>query len=111
MYGDGSTKRDYTYITDIVDGIWRAAERCSSYHIYNLGESKTIELRELINLIQKTLGIEAKIERLPLQPGDVPITFADITRARRELGYNPQVTISTGIQGFVEWFKDVHKLK
>ncbi len=111
MYGDGTSKRDYTFITDIIDGISRALERCTSYHIYNLGESKTIELRELIKLIQKDLGIEAKIERLPLQLGDVPITFADISCARAELGYNPQVTIETGIQRFIEWFKDVHKLK
>lgn len=111
MYGDGSTKRDYTYITDIVDGIWRALENCSAYHIYNLGESRTIELSHLVDLIQNNLGMEAKIEKLPLQPGDVPITYADISRARKELGYNPQVTISEGIQRFVEWFKNVHKLK
>jgi len=111
MYGDGTTKRDYTYITDIVDGIWRALENCSSYHLYNLGDSQTVELRELIHLIQRNLGIEAKIERLPLQPGDVPMTFADISRARKELGYEPQITIATGIQKFVEWFKDVHQLK
>lgn len=111
MYGDGTSKRDYTYITDIIDGIWLALENCASYHIYNLGESKTIELRELVNLIQKNLGIEAKIEKLPIQPGDVPITYADISRANRELGYNPQVTIAAGIEKFVDWYKDVHKLK
>lgn len=111
MYGDGASKRDYTYITDIVDGVWRALENCAAYHLYNLGESRTVELRHLINLIQEYWGIEAKIERLPLQPGDVPITFADISRARRELGYNPQVTISDGIRQFVDWFKDVHTLK
>jgi UDP-glucuronate 4-epimerase len=111
MYGDGTSKRDYTFVTDIIDGIWRALENCASYHIYNLGESKTIELRELINLIQKNLQIEAKIEKLPIQPGDVPVTYADISRARRELGYDPHVTIASGVEKFVEWYKSVHKLK
>lgn len=111
MYGDGSSKRDYTFVTDIIDGIWRALENCTSYHIYNLGESKTIELRGMIDLIQKNLGIEAKIEKLPMQPGDVPITYADISRAGRELGYNPHVTIASGIEKFVEWYKNVHKLE
>jgi len=110
MYGNGTSQRDYTYITDIIDGIWRTLENCNSYHIYNLGESKTIELHELIDLIQKNLGIEARIEKLPKQPGDVPITFADISRARRELGYHPQVTIASGIERFVEWYKHVHQL-
>ena len=110
MYGDGTTKRDYTYFSDIVDGIWRALEHCNGYHIYNLGESQTVELRQLIELIQQHLGIDAKIEKLPMQPGDVPITFADISRARRELGYNPQVSIPEGTRRFVEWFKDLHQL-
>ncbi len=111
MYGDGTTKRDYTFMTDIIDGIYRALENCSSYHIYNLGESRTIELRRLIELIAKNLGMEARIERLPMQPGDVPITYADISRAQRELGYQPRTDIEQGVRLFVEWFKEVHHLK
>lgn len=111
MFGDGTTKRDYTYVADIIDGICRALERCSGYHIYNLGESQTIALHQLITLIAKNLGTEARIERLPLQPGDVPITYADVSRAQRELGYQPRVNIETGVYHFVEWFKEVHRLR
>jgi UDP-glucuronate 4-epimerase len=111
MFGDGTTKRDYTFITDIIDGICRALQHCSSYHIYNLGESRTIELRRLIELIAKNLGVEARIERLPVQPGDVPITYADVTRAQRELGYQPRTDIESGVRLFIEWFKEIHHLK
>jgi UDP-glucuronate 4-epimerase len=111
MYGDGTTKRDYTFCADIVDGIYRAVEHCAGYHIYNLGESRTVELRTLIDLIAKNLDKEARIERLPMQPGDVPITYADISRAQRELGYRPQVDIEQGVRKFVEWFKEVHHLR
>jgi len=111
MFGDGTTKRDYTYFSDIVEGIYRALEHCSSYHIYNLGESRTVELRQLIELIAKNLGKEAKIERLPIQPGDVPITYADVSRAQREIGYQPRVNIEQGVQQFVAWFKEMHQLK
>jgi UDP-glucuronate 4-epimerase len=111
MFGDGTTKRDYTYISDIVNGIYRALERCTSYHLYNLGESQTIELRRLIDLIAKNLGREARIERLPMQPGDVPMTYADVSRARRELGYEPRVNVEEGVRNFVEWFKEVHHLR
>lgn len=111
MFGDGTTKRDYTYVADIIDGVCRALAHCAGYHIYNLGESQTIELHQLIALIAKNLGKEARIERLPLQPGDVPITYADVTRAQRELGYQPRVNIETGVYHFVEWFKEVHHLR
>lgn len=111
MFGDGTTKRDYTFSTDIVDGICRALDHCSHYHLYNLGESRTIELRRLIELIAQNLGMEARIERLPLQPGDVPITYAEVSRAQRELGYQPRTDIEQGIQLFVKWFKEVHHLK
>lgn len=106
MFGDGRSRRDYTYISDIVDGICRAFENCSSYHIYNLGESKTIELRKLIDLIGRHLGIEPDIEPLPEQPGDVPITYADISRAQAEIGYHPKVEVEQGIEKFIGWYKD-----
>lgn len=105
MYGDGTSRRDFTFIADIVDGIEKSLHACSAYHIYNLGESRTIDLRSLINLIQECVGKKALIEQLPLQPGDVPITYADISKARREIGYDPQVDIAEGVQRFVEWYK------
>jgi len=110
MFGDGTTKRDYTFITDIIDGIDRALARCSSYHIYNLGEARTIELRSLIELIAQKLGKAARVERLPTQLGDVPLTCADVSRAQRELGYQPRVNIEEGIHRFVEWYKEIHNL-
>jgi len=108
MFGEGHSKRDYTYITDIIDGICKSIEHCKDYHIYNLGESKTIELRELIELIANCLGKEPRIQILPVQPGDVPITFADISKAKREIGYQPKVDIEQGIENFVKWYKKNH---
>lgn len=106
VFGDGTTRRDYTYIGDITDGISRSLARCSGYHIYNLGESKTWALKELLEVMQQKLDRKANIQHLPMQPGDVPITYADISKARAELGYNPQVDIEEGITRFVEWFKE-----
>ncbi len=105
VFGDGSSRRDYTYISDIIDGIDKSLEHCQGYHIYNLGESKTITLSELIALIEEKLGKEAIIDRRPMQPGDVPITYADVSRAREEIGYAPQVNMAEGIGEFVRWFK------
>lgn len=106
VYGDGTTRRDYTYIGDITDGISRSLTRCSGYHIYNLGESKTWALKELLEVMQQKLDRKANIQYLPMQPGDVPITYADISKARAELGYNPRVDIEEGVTRFVEWFKE-----
>jgi len=106
VFGDGTTRRDYTYIDDIIAGVRAAIDyESSDYEVINLGESRTVELRELIELLEKTLGIEAKIDRQPLQPGDVPQTFADVTKARRLLAYNPQTQIEDGIKKFVDWFR------
>jgi len=105
LFGDGKSRRDYTYISDIIHGIEKAIQKCRGYQVYNLGESKTIELQHLIELLEKASGMTAKIQSLPNQPGDVPITYADITRARTELGYNPKVPIEQGIPKFVEWYK------
>jgi len=106
VFGDGTTRRDYTYIDDIIAGVRAAMEYDKTdYEVINLGESRTVELRELIAVLENELGIRATIERLPPQPGDVPQTFADITKARHLLGYNPQVEIESGIKSFVEWFK------
>ncbi len=106
VFGDGTTRRDYTYIDDVIAGVRAAIDyEASDYEVINLGESRTVELRELISLLEKTLGTEAKIDRQPLQPGDVPQTFADITKARQLLDYNPQTQVEEGLKKFVEWFR------
>jgi UDP-glucuronate 4-epimerase len=109
VYGDGSTARDYTYISDIVDGMIACAEGKFGYEIFNLGGSETVTLARLIELLEKSLGRKAVIERLPEQPGDVPLTYADITKSRKFLGYSPKVKIEQGIPLFVEWFKRQEK--
>jgi UDP-glucuronate 4-epimerase len=106
VFGDGTTRRDYTFIDDILAGVQAAIDyQASDYEVINLGESRTVELRELIALLETELGTTARIDRQPLQPGDVPQTYADITKARRLLGYNPQTPIEDGIKKFVEWFR------
>ena len=107
VFGDGTTRRDYTYIDDIISGVRAAIDYdASEYEVINLGESRTVELRELISLLENALDMRAEIDRQPRQPGDVPQTFADITKARRLLGYDPQTQIEEGIQKFVQWFRD-----
>lgn len=105
VFGDGSMMRDFTYIDDIIDGVMRAIERCSGFAIYNLGGSRPVSVGELIAALEKALGKKAKIERLPMQPGDVNQTFADVTLARRELGYEPRTELDVGLARFVEWFR------
>lgn len=105
QFGDGSTRRDYTYIDDIVQGVMASLTYDDQpFDIFNLGESATTPLTELIGLIEKALGRTARINRLPDQPGDVPLTCADISKARRLLGYAPGTPISAGIPRFVEWY-------
>jgi UDP-glucuronate 4-epimerase len=106
VFGDGSSRRDYTYIMDIIQGLLKSIEFCRDYHIYNLGESNTVTLADLIRMIEQAAGKKAVIERMADQPGDVPITYADISRARKELGYAPSVSIDKGIVEFVRWFKE-----
>ena len=105
VFGDGSTARDYTFVSDTVDGILACTTKEFGFEIFNLGESQTVTLSYLIELLENALGKKAVIERKPLQPGDVPITFADISKAKARLGYNPQVKIEQGIPKFVEWFR------
>jgi UDP-glucuronate 4-epimerase len=105
VFGDGSTARDYTYVTDTVDGVLAATRREFGYDLFNLGESQTVKLSYLIELLEKALGKQAIIDRQPPQPGDVPITYADIAKARERLGYDPKVKIEEGIPRFVEWFR------
>jgi UDP-glucuronate 4-epimerase len=107
VFGNGTTRRDYTYVDDIIAGVRAAIDYDQSdYEVVNLGESRTVELRELISLLERELDLPAKIDRQPLQPGDVPQTFADITKARRLLGYDPQTQIESGIKRFIEWFRN-----
>jgi UDP-glucuronate 4-epimerase len=107
LFGDGSTARDYTYIDDIIDGTWAACGRVrpGEYAIYNLGGSRTTTLARLVELIAGALGAQPIIDRQPEQPGDVPITFADVTVSQRELGYAPKVPIEEGIRRFVAWYR------
>ncbi|MBN2357612.1 GDP-mannose 4,6-dehydratase [candidate division KSB1 bacterium] len=108
VFGDGSSRRDYTYIQDIIQGVMAAIETCKGYHIYNLGESKTVELRYLIELLEQTLDRKAVIQYLPEQPGDVAITYADISLARTELNYDPRTNIEDGVHLFAAWVKDAY---
>ncbi len=108
QFGDGSTRRDYTYIEDIVQGVLGATKyEGSLFDIFNLGESETTTLAELIAALEKILGRQALVERLPEQKGDMPLTYADITKAKTFLGYNPQTPLATGLRKFVEWFEAV----
>ena len=108
VFGDGSTSRDYTYVDDTVDGVIAATNRELGYEIINLGESQPVKLDFMIALLEKELGRKAVIDRQPMQPGDVPTTFANITKAQRLLGYNPQIKIEEGIRRFVAWFRESH---
>ena len=105
QFGDGSTRRDYTYIDDVIQGTMAALKyEGPRYDIFNLGESETIQLRELISALENALGKKAKINRLPEQPGDMPLTCADISKARKLLGYNPTMKFSEGLPRFVKRF-------
>ena len=97
--------RDFTYIDDIIDGTIAAMDKCEGYNIYNLGESEPITVNDLISEIEKALDKKAIKEYLPLQPGDVNRTFADVTKAVKELGYNPSTPIPEGLTKFVTWLR------
>lgn len=103
-YGDGSSARDYTYIDDVVAGTLAALDAAAPFEIVNLGGSRTTTLQRLIELIADALGTEARVQELPPQPGDVPITFADVSKAKKLWGWEPRVPIEEGIGRFVEWF-------
>ncbi len=108
VFGDGRTRRDYTYIDDIVDGIVNAIGYIENNHlfeVFNLGESRTISLQKMITTIEQTLGKKATKKFLPLQPGDVLQTYANIEKAKRLIGYNPQTTFEEGIKQFITWYK------
>jgi len=104
MFGDGSSSRDYTYVDDLVDGFVRAIDRPLGFEIINLGEHEVTTLRELIDLIAEATGKEPIIDQQPMQPGDVPRTYADVTRAKELLGYEPRISMREGMRRFVEWY-------
>src|SRR4029453_16669635 len=112
IFGDGTTRRDYTYIDDIIQGVIAAiGYDGSKYEIFNLGESETTELSRLVELLEQNLDMKAEIDRQPLQPGDVPVTYADISKARSDLGYNPETKIEDGIRRFFEGFRTLFYFK
>jgi UDP-glucuronate 4-epimerase len=115
FFGNGSTLRDYTYIEDIVDGVLKAVNWTMSdttgYDIFNLGESQTVSLSHMVCVIEEMLGKKAVLQRLPLQPGDMRKTFADIAHAKAVLGYAPRVTFEDGITRFIQWYKDNRRIK
>lgn len=114
MYGDGTTSRDYTYIDDIVDGIIKSCNYVLNnenvYEILNIGNSSPTSLKEMINTIAEVLGIEPKINQLPMQPGDVDRTFADVSKAKELLSYEPHTSFKEGIEKFVAWYKENQEL-
>ncbi|MDP6540245.1 MAG: SDR family NAD(P)-dependent oxidoreductase [Planctomycetota bacterium] len=105
VFGDGSTRRDYTYVDDIVDGVVRAVDRCEGYEIYNLGGSQTTSLGELVDLVGRACAREPIVAREPMQPGDVVITYADVSKACERLGYAPTTPVPVGLARFVDWYR------
>jgi UDP-glucuronate 4-epimerase len=108
VYGDGTSRRDYTYVDDIMDGLLKAVDTPFPFEIVNLGESRTVELKFLVAALEKAIGKKAVVKALPDQPGDVPMTCADIRKARELLGYNPRVQVEEGVQRFVDWYRRVN---
>jgi UDP-glucuronate 4-epimerase len=107
LYGDGSARRDFTYIDDIIAGVLAALDRPHPYEIINLGESETIEVREVIARLERIVGKPAVVRTLPAEPGDVPVTYADVRKARALLGYIPSTPVEAGLNRFVEWYQSV----
>ena len=108
FFGDGNSRRDYTYVDDIVDGIVAAYDLAPGFEIFNLGGAETTRLSDLIQWLADALAVSPRIEYLPDQPGDVPITYADVSKAGRLLGYSPRVPIRQGLQRFVAWYQEHH---
>jgi UDP-glucuronate 4-epimerase len=105
IYGDGTMMRDFTYIDDIIDGTVAAMEKCTGFNIYNLGGSRPVSVNDLVVEIEKALGKKAVKKYLPPQPGDVERTYADVTKAAKDLGYNPSTTIQAGLKKFISWLR------
>ena len=110
VYNYGKMKRDFTYVTDIVQGVIKSIDKPFSYEIINLGNNKPVELMKFINIIEKAVGKKAKKKMMEIQPGEVLITYADIKKAKKLLGYNPKTNIEKGVKEFVEWYKKFYKV-
>jgi UDP-glucuronate 4-epimerase len=108
LFGDGQSRRDYTYVDDIVDGVVAVLELAPGFEILNLGGAETTSLSDLVHGIAQELAVEPRIDYLPAQPGDVPITYADVSKASRLLGYSPKVPIREGLTRFVAWYRARH---
>ena len=106
LFGDGASQRDYTYVDDIIDGVVATLDLAPAFEILNLGGAETTTLSDLVNWLAFELGVEPKIEYLPDQPGDVPITYADVSKANALVGYSPRVPIREGLKRFVEWYRE-----
>jgi len=106
LFGDGSSRRDYTFIDDIVDGVVASLDLAPGFEIFNLGGSQTTRLSELVHWLAEELGVAPRLAWQPEQPGDVPITFADVAKAERLLGYSPKVPIREGLRRYVAWFRE-----
>lgn len=105
IFGDGTSRRDYTWIDDIIGGVLGAMDGPGGFRVYNLGGSRTTSLDDLVSLLERASGLRARRRTLPPEAGDVPVTFADISRARGEIGYDPKTPIEEGIQRFVDWYR------
>jgi UDP-glucuronate 4-epimerase len=110
VFGDGSTSRDYTYVTDVVAAIELALACTFSFEIFNIGNSRSIQLNYMIETLERALGKTAKRKHLPIPPGDMPVTFANLEKSQRLLGYSPKVSFEDGIQSFVDWFRTPERL-
>jgi UDP-glucuronate 4-epimerase len=106
LFGDGTSGRDYTYVDDIVEGIVRALDAASAFHIWNLGGSQPVLLNDLVQRLSQGLGVTPRVRRLPMQAGDVNRTWADVSRAKRDLAWAPSIGFDEGIDRFVAWFKE-----
>jgi UDP-glucuronate 4-epimerase len=111
LYGDGASRRDYTFVDDIVDGLEATLDLAPGFEILNLGGAETTALSDLVHWLAAELAVEPRIEYLPDQPGDVPITYADVSKAGHLLGYSPKVPIREGLRHFVAWYLEQHREK
>ncbi|MFT4303776.1 MAG: SDR family NAD(P)-dependent oxidoreductase [Candidatus Woesearchaeota archaeon] len=111
VYNKGNMKRDFTYVTDIVDGFIAAITKPNGFQIYNLGCGNPIKLMDFIKIIEQELKVKAKIKMMPMQLGDVKLTYADITKAKKILKYKPKVMIKKGVKEFIDWYKEYYKIK
>ncbi|MBS3816271.1 MAG: GDP-mannose 4,6-dehydratase [Candidatus Thermoplasmatota archaeon] len=110
IYNYGDMKRDFTYVDDIVDGVVRSLEESFRYEIFNLGNNTPVELMDFVEILEEKLGMEAEKNMMPMQPGDMKVTYADISKSKEKLGYEPETDLEEGIERFVGWYKDYYEI-